>query len=382
MKRGVKREAERRAALRKGRKPRVYATTDHKRTGDKAALSTKEGLAWARTHLFLNWIPDPSTTSQFKSKSQGRSAREYAPIAPACMAMIEQACTDPAHNEEVQGSCSILVAMMSSSMRAEGASQARIPASAEFDGASVGVIEKDKHPHPEKRVPKVFVLNHVFIFSDDWHKVHTKVHEGLPCMSRATMFPGKPHKGGGWNNRALEDHELLTMLRWVLVEICGLTKDQSMAYSVSSLRKALPTICAARGCAQSDILDLGRWTGSWATRLYGLAKDMPELWERERKQKDSVEPYVKVGAAGRIRGIIRQNLDAVRTMIDKHGLENMPTTGGWESATWHALHAGHEAERPVEEVWAAPPPPRQPQEDDGEGELTEEWSSSDEGGEA
>ena len=241
------------------------------------------------------------------------------------------------------------------------------------------MIEMDKNPNPDKMCAKVFVLDHMFIYGDAWHDLYTRIHASCPCMALATAKPGRPEKGGGWLNRPLKDSELLRMLRWVLVNVCGLTTEQSMDYSVSSLRKALPTICAARGCPQTDILDLGRWTGSWATRLYGLAKDMLDQWDRERRESGSVGPYTKCGAAGRIRGVIRQNLEAVRAMIEKYGLENMPTTGGWESATWHALHPGHSAERSRAEVWALPLP-QQPQ---GEADvyLTEEWSDdeSDEG---
>lgn len=120
-------------------------------------------------------------------------------IETACMALIEQACTDASLSGEVRGSCSIFVAMMGTYKRSQSAAKSKTPTSSEFENASLGVIESDKHPNPDKMATKVFVLDHTFIFGDDWHAVHSEAHKGCPCMSRATAFPGKPVRGGGWS---------------------------------------------------------------------------------------------------------------------------------------------------------------------------------------
>lgn len=231
--REAKRATQRRAALKKGRPPEAFGK-EHTRSGARAAGSAKEALIWVRTHMGVTCVP--LNTSQHSTKRVAASVREYTPIAPACMALIEKACTDPALSEEVKGSCAILVAIMSSSMRAASAARAKIPSTADFDGASLGVIEMDKNPNPDKMCAKVFVLDHVFIYGDAWHDLYTRIHASCPCMARATAKPGRPEKGGGWRNRPLKDSELLRMLRWVLVNVCGLTTEQSMDYSVSSWR--------------------------------------------------------------------------------------------------------------------------------------------------
>lgn len=127
----AERAAQRRVALEKGRPPEAFGK-EHTRSGARAAGSAKEALIWVRIHMGVTCVP--LNTSQHSTKRVAASVREYTPIAPACMAMIEKACTDPALSEEVKGSCAILVAIMSSSMRAASAARAKIPSTADLTG--------------------------------------------------------------------------------------------------------------------------------------------------------------------------------------------------------------------------------------------------------
>lgn len=58
-----------------------------------------------------------------------------------------------------------------------------------------------------------------------------------------------------------------------------LRPHQEAGDGVSGLAPAQGTADRLRGkrLPTDRILDLGRWTGSWSTRLYGLAKEMLDL---------------------------------------------------------------------------------------------------------
>jgi hypothetical protein len=271
-------------------------------------------------------------TSLHKIPKLAGSSREVYPITPALMIQIERACSDSELPQEVRGSCAIIVGFAAGALRLASARRTMIPSSSARDGASVGVASKEKHPDPTKMVPKAVVLKHRFIEGTEWWEELLKVKEDAPFLARATAVPGDPWKGGGWKMAPLNDRQMLKLLRGVLRKVCGLSQEQALQFGISSLRKFLPTVCAARGGSQSDTLDLGRWSGSWASRLPGLAKEMIDRWQREQRQMSSVGPYVRTGAEDKVRQVVRANLDAVFTMLQKVGRDNMPLVEGSTAA--------------------------------------------------
>jgi len=323
----------------------------HERRGQslRRTLRTELGVASAN---FALGLPLEHNATKFSGGS--RRGVPYVPLTPGFMLAVERAVVNPDLSEEMRASCAGLVLLVMTSSRGKSAERTVQPMSLRGEGGREMVAAKSKHPRPRSMCPQLATAPDEFLVGTrDWLVTYDEFHAGGIGLVRATRYPGRPDRGGGFRRRGLRSSEISKLIRTIAQKVVKIPRERTRLLGISSARKFMPTIAAAQGRPETEILDLGRWSGSWVKHLNGLSKRALEDWQAECRNKNSVRPYVQEGLAARTQEIMRACLSGVRALIDAGRGAELLVEGGFAGQAWRVLHAGPAAPRGVEEVWPA-----------------------------
>jgi hypothetical protein len=170
--------------------------------------------------------------------------------------------------------------------------------------------------------PETFALTQVREAHGDFFGRDTNSINGDPFHSSTTMFTDRPLVG----NRAL------IALRSILVNICGLTTAQSMAFTINSARAFIVECASAlRQIPVEQANELCRWSECSLKADTIMTPPRRNQVNYTARLAKMVEHYAKETTILQAARVLRETMDSVRTIIeDLDDPLSLPPLGGWD----------------------------------------------------
>ena len=156
-------------------------------------------------------------------------------------------------------------------------------------------------------------------------------------IGRATNSKsGDPRSATSWLNAPLLGAQAETAFRSCIEIATGMSKDEAKRYTFAGCRKFLPHVAEMAISDPSVLLELGRWSGSVASKMplnKVLQTRFEEALEATQKRARISKSYTGSSVIEReayVRGILTRQLETCRRVLAAHTLEGLPMHGGWD----------------------------------------------------